>query len=343
MLKRYANVAFIAAIAALGFTAALPESGDDAAVDTSRSKPGKHENLGPGRPGANANAPTEIPARGWWQVAKRVFNGINEDRVLAEAAGVTFYTLLAVFPAIASLISIYGLVADPATIGKHLSGIAGVVPQGGMQIISEQVKSLTSSPSKALGLGVVIGILTSLWSANAGIKALMDAMNSVYEEKEQRSFLRRTLISFCFTLGMLGFVILALAAVVVVPAVLNSVGLGATGDALLNFARWPLLLITVGLLLSLLYRFGPSRPKARWRWITWGSALASLVWVLASAGFSWYVANFGSYNKTYGSLGAAVGFMTWIWISAIVVLTGGELNAELEKQTDRDTTDPHAA
>ncbi len=288
--------------------------------------------------GAGADSPSEIPARGWKQIAKRVYNGINDDRVLAEAASVTYYSLLAIFPALAALISIYGLIADPADIGKHLNAVAGVLPGGGVQIISDQIHALTSAPKKGLGLGVIVGLLTSLWSANAGVKSLFDALNAVYEEKETRSFFHRTWLSLAFTVGALVFVIAALFAVVIVPAILKYVGLGAVGDALLSFGRWPALLLGIMLFLALTYRYGPSRAKAKWRWVSWGSAFASVFWLVGSLAFSWYAANFGNYNKTYGSLGAAVGFMTWIWISTIIVLIGAELNAEMEHQTARDST-----
>ena len=288
--------------------------------------------------GAMADTPSEIPARGWKQIAKRVFTQIGEDRVMAEAAGVTYYALLAIFPALAALISLYGLVSDPADIGKNMAALSGVVPGGGMQIINAQVHALTSSPHKALGFGAVIGLLTSLWSANAGIKALFDALNAVYEEHETRSFFHRTWLSLAFTVGALVFVILAMSAVVVVPAVLSFVGMGKLASTLLDLGRWPLVLAAVMLFLAMIYRYGPSRAKAKWRWISWGSVFAGLVFILASAAFSWYAANFGNYNKTYGSLGAAVGFMTWIWISTIIVLVGAELNAEMEHQTARDST-----
>ncbi len=288
-------------------------------------------------PGATADKPSDIPAAGWKQVFKRVFTRIGDDRVMAEAAAVTYYSLLAIFPAIASLISLYGLVSDPASIGQNLAAMSGVVPEGGMQIINEQIHALTTAPHKALGFGFAFGLLVSLWSANAGVKSLFDALNAVYEVKETRSFLHRTWLSLAFTLGGLLFIILALAAVLVVPAVLNYVGLGIAAHALLNFGRWPLLLGAVMLMLALVYRYGPSRGRVRWRWVSWGSGFASVLWILGSAGFSWYAANFGNYNKTYGSLGAAVGFMTWIWISMIIVLVGGELNAQLEGQTEKST------
>jgi membrane protein len=288
-------------------------------------------------PGATADRPSDIPVAGWKQIGKRVFARIGDDRVMAEAASVTYYSLLAIFPAIACLISLYGLVSDPSTIGKNLATLSGVVPEGGMQIINEQIHSLTSAPHKALGFGFVIGLLTSLWSANAGVKSLFDALNAVYEVKEKRSFLHRTWLSFAFTLGGLVFIILAITAILVVPAILAFVGLGSLGDTLLNLGRWPLMLGAIMLLLALIYRYGPSRGRVRWRWVTWGSGFASFFWILGSAGFSYYAANFGSYNKTYGSLGAAVGFMTWIWISMIIVLIGGELNAQLEAQTEKST------
>jgi membrane protein len=280
--------------------------------------------------GTDAASPAKIQPRGWWERLRRLAGDIMAHRILAEAAAVTFYALLAIFPALAALISLYGLVADPATIGAHLSGLHGVIPAGGLQIITDQIHSLTATPQKALGFGAITGFLVSLWSANAGVKSMFDALNAVYGERESRSFLHLTWLSLCFTVGILGFVILAITAVIVLPTVLSFVGLGSTTDVLLRLLRWPVLLLALGLFLALIYRYGPSRRKARWRWVSWGSAAAALLWIVASLGFSYYVANFGSYNKTYGSLGAAVGFMTWIWISTIIVLTGAELNAELE-------------
>ena len=288
--------------------------------------------------GRNADTPTQIPARGWWDVLKRVYAGFNDDRLMTEAAGMTFYTLLAIFPAVATLVSLYGLFNDPVSVNDQLASLQGVVPGGGLDILTQQVKALTSNPKQALGFAFLIGLLTSLWSSNQGIKGLFDALNVVYHEKEKRSFFRRTLVTLGFTLGAIVFIILAMSAIVVVPIVFNFLGLGDWASTLLAAARWPLLLIVLAVFLSFVYRFGPSRNKAKWKWVSWGSAFASVTWLLASLGFSYYVANFGSYNKTYGSLGAAIGFMTWIWISSMIVLLGGELNAELEQQTEKDTT-----
>jgi len=256
-----------------------------------------------------------------------------EDRVMAEAAGVTFYAMLALFPAIASMISIYGLAANPSSLVAQVQGLAGVLPGGGIDIITDEIKSIASAGSKALGLGLVTGLAISLWSANAGVKAMFDALNVVYHEREKRGYFRLTGISFCFTFGIIALLIAATVTVVVVPIVLNFVGFGGATAFLVTVLRWPVMVVAVAFALEVMYLYGPSRPQARWRWMTWGSALAALLWLVTSLGFSYYVANFGSYNKTYGSLGAAVGFMTWIWLSAMVVLMGAELNAELEQST----------
>jgi membrane protein len=295
--------------------------------------PGSH-----GR-GRAADTPSQIPPRGWWDILKRTFSQVSDDRVLTEAAGITFYSLLALFPAIAAMVSIYGLFAEPATIGEHLGVVSSVVPGGGMEIIEEQVKRITSKGGAALGFGAIIGLLTALWSSNQAIKAMVDALNVVYGEREKRSFIHRTVLTLSFTVAGIVFILLAMGSVVVLPIALQFVGLGDTAETLLSLARWPVMLVVVGLFLACLYRFGPNRDKPKWRWVTWGSFVAALLWAAVSAGFSYYVTNFGNYNETYGSLGAVIGFMTWIWISSTVVLVGAELDAEMEHQTARDTTE----
>jgi membrane protein len=288
--------------------------------------------------GREADTPSEIPARGWWDIAKRTVSQVSEHRLMTEGAGITFYAILAIFPALAALVSVYGLVADPATVSGQLNALSGIVPGGGMDILGDELKQLVSAGGGKLGLGAIIGILVALWSANGGTKAMFDSLNVVYDEHEKRGYIRRTLVSLAVTLGTLVCVMVVMAAVVALPIALNFVGLGKVTDLLLRVARWPLLLVIVTVLLAVIYRYGPSRTEARWRWVSWGGAFAAIAWVLVSLAFSWYVAHFGSYNKTYGSLGAAIGFMTWIWISATIVLIGAELNAEMEHQTTRDTT-----
>jgi membrane protein len=292
----------------------------------------------PGR-GRNVASPTDIPAKGWKDILWRTYEEVNNDRILAVAAGVTFYSLLALFPAVAALVSIYGLFADAATIQDHLNTAAGFLPGGALDVIGEQVKRITSKGSGTLGLAFFSGLAISLWSANAGMKAMFDALNVAYDEEEQRGFIALNLRSLAFTLGAILFIVLALVGVVVVPVVLNFIGLGKVTEWIISIARWPALLAVIVGALAVLYRYGPSRSNPQWRWITPGSIVAAIVWVVGSMLFSWYVSNFGNYNETYGSLGAAVGFMTWIWLSTTIVLVGAEMNAEIEHQTAHDTTE----
>ena len=277
-------------------------------------------------------------ARGWKDILLRIWKNIGKDRVIVVAAGVTFYSILAIFPAIAALVALYGLFADPATIISHLDSIAGVVPGGAIEVMRDQITRVASQGRATLGLTFIISLLVSLWSANAGMKSLFDALNLVYNESEKRSFFKLNLISLTFTVLAIVFVLLSIGAMVVVPVVLNFLGLAGATEMIFKIARWPALLVVVALALALIYRYGPSREEPRWRWITWGSALAAICWMGVSILFSWYAQNFGSYNETYGSLGAIIAFMFWIWLSIIVVLIGGELNAESEHQTVRDTT-----
>jgi membrane protein len=287
--------------------------------------------------GRGARTPSEIPAKGWKDIALRVFHDVSENNIVSVAAGVTFYVLLAIFPAVAALVSCYGLFADVATINDHLQSLQGIVPSGALEIVGDQVKRITQKGDTTLGLAFFTGIALSLWSANGGMKAVFSALNVVYEERERRNFLWLNLRSLAFTAGALLFVVLALVGIVVVPAVIGVVGL-STEAWYIALLRWPILLLAVLGGLAVLYRYGPSRDAPRWRWVTWGSAVAGLAWLATSLGFSWYVANFGKYNETYGSLGAAIGFMTWIWISTTIVLVGAEINAEMEHQTEADTT-----
>jgi membrane protein len=288
--------------------------------------------------GRLANSPSEIPARGWKDILLRVYSNISEHRVLALAAGMTYYSLLAIFPAIAALVAVYGLFADPTAITRHLDQVSGILPGGAVDVAKDQLTRVASKGSGTLGTTFVIGLVISLWSANAAMKSLFDTLNIVYGEREKRGFLRLNAVSLSFTLAGIIFVLAALGAVVVIPVVLNFIGLSNFADLMLRIARWPAMFIAVALALALIYRYGPSREAPQWRWITWGSAAAAVLWLVASALFSLYAASFGKFNETYGSLGAVIGFMTWLWISAIVILLGAELDAEMEHQTARDTT-----
>lgn len=291
----------------------------------------------PGR-GREADQPTAIPALGWRDIAWRVVLSIPQDRVLATAGSVAFFVLLAVFPAIAVIVSLYGIFADARTIADHLAVLAGILPPGVLELIRDQIVAITSKQTKTLSYAFAIGLGSALWSANSGMGALFDALNVVYGERERRNILVFYATTFVFTIGALAFVITAISAVVVLPVMLRFAGISFSAEIVLSVVRWPLLLVVITVGLAAIYRFGPSRRSPQWRWVTAGSLAAAFLWIGASMGFSWYVASFDSYNRTYGSLGAGVGFMVWIWVSVVIVLVGAELNAEMEHQTARDTT-----
>jgi membrane protein len=253
------------------------------------------------------------------------------------AAGVTFYCLLAIFPAIAALVAIYGFFSDPASISSHIDKLSGVMPGGALDVIRNQMNQVASQGPSKLGVAFIISFLVSLWSANAGIKSILDALNLVYDEPEKRGLIRLNLLSLAFTVAAILFILVAIACIAALPAVASSQLQGATA-VIAQIVRWPILFIIIAVGLAFVYRYGPSRAEPQRRWITWGSAFASIAWIAVSLGFSWYAANFGSYNKTYGSLAAVVVLMFWLWLSAAIILIGAELDAEMENQTTRDTT-----
>jgi membrane protein len=287
--------------------------------------------------GRRAVTPSEIPAPGWKDILLRVWKNIGEDRVMLVAAGVTFYCLLAIFPAIAALVAIYGFFSDPASISSQVDKLSGVMPGGALDVIRNQMNQVASQGPSKLGVAFIIGFLVSLWSANAGIKSILDALNLVYDEPEKRGLIRLNLLSLAFTVAAILFILVAIACIAALPAVASSQLQGATA-VIAQIVRWPILFIIIAVGLAFVYRYGPSRAEPQRRWITWGSAFASIAWIAVSLGFSWYAANFGSYNKTYGSLAAVVVLMFWLWLSAAIILIGAELDAEMEHQTVRDTT-----
>jgi membrane protein len=264
---------------------------------------------------------------------------MNEDRLLAVAAGVVFYGLLALFPAITALVSSYALFAKGSTINEHLSSLGTMLPGGAMDIVRGQVDRVLAKGDVKLGTAFLFSFLLALWSANGGVKAMIDALNVAYEEREERGFFKLNAVSLAFTFGGLIAVLVAIGAIVALPLVLSAVGLNSATDAIIRYGRWPLLVLMILLGLAVLYRYAPSRRAPQWKWITVGSVFATLAWLLGSALLSFYLSNYANYDATYGSLGAAIGLMVWMWMSAIVILLGAELNAEVEHQTAKDTTE----
>ncbi len=284
----------------------------------------------------DAASPRAMPAATWMDILVQTWSDFSRDQITSVAGGVTFFGLLALFPALSAFVSLYGLVADVQTARRQIDSLAGLLPGGAVSVLTEQITRLTQMNHAHLGAAFAVSLLLSLWSSNAGVKALIFGLNVAYEEHEKRNFVRLNLVSLAFTAGVTVFMLAAVASITAVPALLSALGYGAFAG--LSLLRWPALLVIVTGLLSLLYRYGPSRTQARWRWISPGGAASALAWICMSLLFSWYAANFGSYDRTYGSLGAVVGFMTWIWLSIIVVLFGAELNSEIEKHTRVDTT-----
>jgi len=288
--------------------------------------------------GQHATDPRHIPWRGWKQVIRRTYLELISDRISLVAAGCAFYATLALFPAITMLISVYGLVFDPVTVEPQLQVIHEFLPPAAFTLIAERVHTLVSQGKATLGVNVLISTTIALWSSATGTKSLLSALNMAYEEQERRSFLRFQATGLIMTLcGILG-AILALAILVFLPVAVEFVGLDAYSKAVLRAASFMLLITFVIVSLSLLYYFGPSRRSARWNWITPGSLIATLIWLIASILFSLYVGHIASYDTSYGPLGAVVGVMMWFWVFAYAVLLGAELNAELELQTTQDTT-----
>lgn len=291
-----------------------------------------------GERGRLAQRPSDIPKPGWKDILSRVWASLSEDRVLLVAAGVTFYLILALFPAIAAFVAVYGLFLDPATVTRHIAALEGVAPPALTELLANQLQTLAAQRSGDLGFGAAIGLLIAFWSANGGVKAIMEGLNVAYDERETRSFLRLNLVAFAFTLGAMLLIVLMVGALAVVPAVLAFLPLGGLGEIVVTLSRWPLLVLAVGLALALLYRWAPAREPPEWRWVTWGSAFATLGWIATSVGFSVYLENFADFTASYGAFAAPIAVLLWLWISMIVILIGAEINGEIEHQTLRDST-----
>jgi membrane protein len=289
--------------------------------------------------GRKAAAPTRIPWRGWKDILIRTYREIQDDRLLALAAGVVFYSLVALFPAVAAGVSVYAFFSDAKSVASHLSLLADVVPGGALELLGTEITRIAATAEGKLTFGFLVGFGIALWSANAGMKAIFDALNIIYDEEEKRSFVWLNVVSLFFTLCAIVGMLVAVGVVVIFPLILAAFGLSSVDTPLMiGILRWPAMFMLMILALAVLYRYGPSRRRARWRWLTVGSVFAALSWLLVSLLFSWYLANFGNYNATYGALGAVIGLMMWMWFSTIVVLVGAELNSEIEHQTAIDST-----
>ncbi len=288
--------------------------------------------------GRSAEQPSDIPARGWWDVALRVAKRLGPDNVSLVSGGLAMYTLLAVFPALAVLVSIYGMFATPAEAVQNLKSFSAVMPPGTWNIFNQQLQTLFQQDHGMLTTGAAVGIVISLWSASSAMSALISATNIAYAEREKRGFIWFTALALLFTLGAVAGFLLMLVLGVVVPAALQKLGTSRPVEIIVGVVRFALLWAMAVLGLAVVYRYAPARERARWRWVTLGSAISATLWIMASALFAFYVTKFGSYGKTYGPLGDFVVLLMWFYISSFIVVLGAEINSEAERQTRKDTT-----
>jgi membrane protein len=300
---------------------------------THETDPGAVTDNGHGR---QADVPQQIPPRGWLDIAKRTGKEVKQDQVPLLSAGVAYYTLLSLFPAAIAAVSIYGLVANPDTVRDQIDKLTEMLSPSTADLVGEQIKQVTSGAGGALGLATVIGILTALWSASSGMKALITGVNLAYDETETRKFVKLRGLALLLTLGAMVLLGVALALIVGFPAVADDWPTPLAWTA--GILRWVLLAALLVAALAVLYRYAPNRDEPRWTWVSWGSGIATLLWILASVGFSIYANSFGNYNKTYGALAGVIILMFWLFLTAFVVLVGAELNTEMELQTVKDTT-----
>jgi membrane protein len=295
---------------------------------------------GPDRlPGVTAYTPTEIPWRGWKQILKRAWAENKADNMPIIGGGVAFFGFLSIFPGLIALISIYGLVASPATVSRQVDNLAKNLPKSATDLISTQLKDITNNSGGALTVGLIISILAAVWSASGGMGNLITAVNLAYDEVETRNFIKLKATSLALTLGGIVFVLVTFGLVAVLPVVITALPLGVVGTILAQIATWVVLLGVFAGALSVLYRVAPDRDAPRFRWVSLGSVVVTVIWALVSVAFAFYVNNFGSYNKTYGAIAGVIVLMLWLYLTCYLVLLGAEINSEAEHQTARDTTE----
>ena len=289
-------------------------------------------------PGLHAEKPTEIPWAGWKQILKRAWAENKADNMPIIAGGVAFFGFLSIFPALIALISIYGLVASPETVARQVEDLSAQLPDDAASLIEEQLTAIVANSGSALSISLVVSILAALWSASGGVGNVITAVNIAYDEVEARGFVKLKLTSLALTLGAIVFVLITFGLLAVVPSIIEALGLGVVGTILAQVARWVLLLAVFSGALAVLYRIAPDRDAPRLAWVSLGSLVVTVVWAAVSVAFALYVNNFGSYDKTYGTIAGVIVLMLWLYLTCYLVLLGAEINSEAEHQTAHDTT-----
>jgi membrane protein len=289
-------------------------------------------------------SPADITSRGWKEIARGIFHNVADHRLLVLGAGSAFYTILALSPTLAALVSLYGLFADAERVTDFPAALSGLLPPNIIDVLRDQVQTVGHHARGTLGATLGISLALSLWSANRAAKALIDALNIVYGERERRGLVRLNLASLCVAASAVVMAVIALGGTVVLPLVLQSIALASVTETLLRIVRWPFLLAVGTLALALLYYLAPDRERPRWRWVSSGSAAASVLWLICSILFSWYATHVANFGRTYGSLGGIVALMLWLWLSIVVILLGAEIDAEMEEKVgERPSNEPGRA
>lgn len=289
--------------------------------------------------GEHAEKPVQIPPQGWRQVIKRSFAEARADNVPVLAGGVAFFAFLSLFPALIASLNIYGLVADPAQVARQMQSLTGLLPASAQPLLTDQLNTVAASSNGALGVSLVVSVLVALWGASTGMMYLIRAINVAYDEEETRGIVKLRAIALVMTLGAVVFVLISLALVALVPVAFDAIGLGGAGLVLAQIVRWVVLIGLVMGALAVVYRVAPNRKPPRFAWVSVGAVVATVLWIVGSVLFSVYVNNFGSYNKTYGALAGVIVLMLWLFLTSYIVLLGAEINAESERQTERDSTE----
>lgn len=316
---------------------ATPEGEPAPAVPSEKQEATPEEKYEHGR-GRSAETPTQIPLKGWLDILARTKQQLDADNLTVVAAGVAFYGFLAVVPALAALIAVYGLVLDPAQVSQQVEALARVLPGEVIPLLREQMTRITTD-GKTAGIGALVGFAIALYSSANATKALISGLNITYDETEKRSFMKLTGISFLLTIGAIVGAVFAVGVLAVLPTVFERMAITSGAETLLTLARWPVLIGGFLAALAVMYRFGPCRHDAQWRWVSPGAITAAVLWLLGCGIFSLYVSKLAGYDKTYGPLGTVVIFLMWLFVTAYVVLLGAEFNAEAERQTRKDTTE----
>jgi membrane protein len=288
--------------------------------------------------GHKAEKPSQIPKKGWKDIALRVKDQLTKDHVSILSAGIAFYFFLAIFPALAAALSIYGLIMEPAEVEQQIGQLANVLPEQAHQMISNILEKQFEKSQSSLGWRLVVSILISLWSANKGTKAVFQGVNITYDEIDERGFFKLTALTLLFTIGGIIIGLIAIAMVVAFPAIIDKIGLPSTLETIIQLLRWPILALIVMFALAGVYKVAPCRKSPEFKWTSWGAIIATVLWLAGSLLFSLYVNNFGSFDEIYGSFAAVIILMLWFFLTGFIILLGAEINSEMEHQTSRDTT-----